>query len=92
MTKTPTALAPRVTHVETLPGHVLRVTFASGEVKRVDCRPFLDMGVFQKLRDEHEFRRVTTVNGGGGIEWGSGADLSRGKLYLVGEPLAPEAA
>ena len=80
-------LAPRVSEVEPLAGYALRVTFATGEVRRVDCRPFLEKGVFQRLQDEDAFRRVAPINGGGGIGWESGADLSRDTLYVVGEPV-----
>ena len=80
-------LAPRVTRVEPLKGYVLRVTFATGEVRCVDCRPFLDKGVFRRLKDEDEFRRVQPINGGGGIGWESGADLSRDTVYVTGEPV-----
>lgn len=80
-------LAPRVTGVEPLTGYALRVTFATGEVRHVDCRPFLDKGVFQRLKDEDEFRRVNPINNGGGIGWASGADLSRDTLYAVGVPV-----
>jgi len=92
MAETLTSLAPRVTEVVPVEGHALWVTFASGEVRRVDCRPFLDKGVFRRLQDEREFERVRPTESGGGIEWPSGADLSRSKLYLVGEPLAPASA
>ena len=89
MPETLVALAPRITHVDALDGHTLRLTFATGEVRRVDCRPFLDKGVFRCLTDEREFRRVEPINGGGGIGWASGADLSRDTLYAVGEPVTP---
>ena len=81
----PRPLAPRIRGVEPVGGHVLRVTFASGEVRRLDCRPFLDRGVFRALRDEAEFRRVTPINGGSGIGWPSGADLSRDTAYRCGQ-------
>ncbi|MDZ4700998.1 MAG: DUF2442 domain-containing protein [Rhodothermales bacterium] len=87
MSDTVVDLAPRVTEVEPLADYVLRVTFANGEVRRVDCRPFLDKGVFQRLKDEEEFRRVAPINRGGGIGWASGADLSRDTLYVIGEPV-----
>lgn len=80
-------LAPRVTEVEPLTGYALRITFATGEVRRLDCRSFLDKGVFQRLRDEDEFRRVQPINNGGGIGWESGADLSRDTVYATGEPV-----
>ncbi len=87
MSETVVDLAPRVTHVEPLAGYVLRVTFATGEVRRVDCRPFLDKGVFRRLQDENEFRLVQPINNGGGIGWASGADLSRDTVYATGEPV-----
>ena len=87
MSETVVDLAPRVTEVEPLTGYALRVTFATGEVRRVDCRPFLDKGVFQRLKDEGEFRRVQPINNGGGIGWESGADLSRDTVYATGEPV-----
>ena len=87
MSDTVVDLAPRVTEVEPLAGYALRVTFATGEVRRVDCRRFLDKGVFQRLKDEDEFRRVEPINNGGGIGWSSGADLSRDTLYVTGEPV-----
>jgi hypothetical protein len=47
----------------------------------------LDKGVFQRLKDEDEFRRVEPINNGGGIGWASGADLSRDTVYVTGEPV-----
>ncbi len=88
MPETLIELAPRVTHVEALDGSALRVTFATGEVRRVDCRPFLEKGVFRQLKDEDEFRRVRPINNGGGVGWDSGADLSRDTLYAMGEPVS----
>ncbi|WP_420454506.1 DUF2442 domain-containing protein [Rubrivirga sp.] len=82
----PRPLAPRVERVEPLAEYALRVTFVTGEVRRVECRPFLEKGVFRRLKDEDEFRRVEPINGGGGIGWASGADLSRDTAYSVGKP------
>lgn len=86
MPDTITELAPRIVSVEPLDGYALRVSFATGEVRRVDCRPFLGKGVFRRLEDEAEFRRVRPINDGGGVGWESGADLSRDNLYAKGEP------
>ena len=83
----PRPLAPPVERVEPLDGYVLRVTFATGEVRMVECRPLLDRGVFRVLLNEVEFRRVAPINGGGGIGWESGADLSRDTLYSAGAPV-----
>ena len=87
MTETTLTLAPRITHVEALDVYALQITFATGEVRRVDCRRFLDKGVFRRLLDVDEFARVEPINGGGGIGWASGADLSRTTLYRAGVPV-----
>ncbi len=79
------ALAPRILSVLPLDDYALSVAFASGETRRVDCRPFLKKGVFRALNDLSEFRQVEVINGGGGVGWTSGADLSRDTLYHVGE-------
>ncbi|MEL6770397.1 MAG: DUF2442 domain-containing protein [Bacteroidota bacterium] len=82
----PRPLAPRIERVEPLDGYLLRVTFATGEVRRFDCTPLLDRGVFRPLRDAVAFRRVQPINDGGGIGWASGADLSRDTVYAAGTP------
>lgn len=81
----PRPLAPRVVRVDPLENCVLRVTFATGETRRVDCRPLMDEGVFQVLKEGDAFRHVEPINEGGGVGWASGVDLSRDTLYAMGE-------
>jgi hypothetical protein len=83
----PKPMAPRVEKVEPKGAAVLRITFETGEARLLDCHPLLDKGVFRALADPLEFRRVHVINDGGGIEWESGADLSRDTLYHSGTPV-----
>lgn len=76
----PYPLAPRVVAAEAVSSRTVRVTFEDGEVR--DVSPALDRGVFEALREPARFAEVSVVEGGGGIGWASGADLSANRLYF----------
>lgn len=80
-------MTPKITHVETSPGHRLRVGFENGETRLFDVTPYLGTGVFQELRDETYFRRVRAI--GIGVEWPNEQDLSADTLYRAGVPATP---
>lgn len=80
-----TPMNPRVTHVIPQPGHQLELTFANGEVKRFDMRPYLGTGIFSELKDEDLF--MTARASLGTVVWGNGADLCPDTLYLGAEAL-----
>ena len=71
---------PRVTNVVPLPGHCLEITFSNGEAGIYDCRPLLNFGVFQELRDEAYFRQVRVE--GGTVAWPHEQDICTDTLYL----------
>jgi len=48
---------PRVKEVRATADHRLELIFTNGETGVYDCRPLLDFGVFQELRDLDYFRR-----------------------------------
>lgn len=75
-------LAPRVVGVDTVSESAICVTFETGEQREVDVSPLLGRGVFCALADLESFAAVSVVEGGGGIEWASGADLSANRLYF----------
>jgi len=56
------------------PDWVLRVVAEDGRTGTFNVKPYLDLPVFQPLRDENEFRRVSS--GRYYVEWVCGADLS----------------
>jgi hypothetical protein len=79
----PEPLAPRVVGVEAVGGATtVHVTFETGETRDVDLGALLTRGVFRALTDPAAFVRVRVVDGGGGVEWDSGADLSANRLYF----------
>ncbi len=52
----------------------LRIVAENGRTGVFDVKPYLDLPVFEALKDETEFRRVRS--GGYYVEWACGADLS----------------
>lgn len=72
-----TASRTRITHVDPLSGHWLRLTFADGEVHDVDVSEVLATGgVFTAIRDDRElFESVRVDPEFGTIEWPGGVDI-----------------
>ena len=78
---------PHVKSVRALEDYELELSFDNGESRRFDVKPYLDRGIFDRLRDPSAFRTVRVV--AGSIEWANGLDLSYDTLYLEGQPIAP---
>ena len=78
------AAIPRLIRVRPHVGLNLLLRFENGEQKLFDMNRIVSEGgpVFAPLADAEAFRQVGVVNNGGGIEWESGADLSKESLYL----------
>jgi hypothetical protein len=77
-----------VESVKVLRPYVIVVRFADGECREVDLEPLLTGRVFEPLRDEAEFARVTVDAELGTVVWPNGADISpeflrRGELKPV---------
>ena len=80
---------PVVTSVRALDDHVLELSFANGEIRRFDIKPYLGRGIFVRLRDAALFQAAQVV--AGSVEWPTGLDLSYDTLYLGGQPVAAPA-
>jgi uncharacterized protein DUF2442 len=78
---------PHVKSVRALEDYQLELSFDNGESRRFDVKPYLDRGIFVRLRDPSAFRAVRVV--AGSVEWANGLDLSYDTLYLEGQPIAP---
>ena len=76
---------PRVTHIRPLKDYRLDITFDSGERRRFDLTPYLDRGIFVRLRNRSVFHAARVV--AGSVEWPGGLDLSYDTLYLEGQPI-----
>jgi len=66
---------------EVIPGedYVLSVVFENGENGHLDMKPFLDFGIFRRIKDYEVFRRVRVVFDT--IEWDCGVDLDPEYVY-----------
>jgi len=71
---------PRVRSVSALSGHRLHVNFDDGVEGEIDLSDRLFGSVFEPLREENEFRKVT-VDEFGAIAWPCGADLAPDAIY-----------
>jgi len=83
---------PRITAARAVDDYELEVSFANGECRRFDVKPYLDRGIFVRLRNRALFGAVRVV--AGSVEWPGGLDLSYDTLYLEGQPIgqSPTAA
>lgn len=75
-------LSPHVTHVQPQRDFTLIVTFATGERRRFDIKPYLDMGVFKRLRERSTFEAAKVV--AGSVVWPGEVDLSYDTLFVGG--------
>jgi hypothetical protein len=71
---------PRVESVKPTDDYQLEITFSNGETGVYDCRPLLDFGVFQELRDNAYFRQVWAENGT--VVWTREQDVCPDAVYL----------
>jgi len=69
-----TPMNPYVTAVAPLSDYIFEVAFENGEVRFFDLKPFLDRGVFTRLRENETWCSARGV--AGSIEWDGGLDLS----------------
>ncbi len=74
---------PRVREVEADQDYTLLVTFNNGEKKRFDVKPYLNIGVFNELKEPEVFYSVKPFLGS--IQWSNGVDLCPDTLYQDGE-------
>jgi len=68
-----------VIKVKPLIDYKLELTFENKEVKIFDVGPYLDTGLFKKLKDENFFNMVKVSYDT--IEWPNGIDLDPEVLY-----------
>ncbi|MCX5976927.1 MAG: DUF2442 domain-containing protein [Coprothermobacterota bacterium] len=79
---------PRVRAVRPSDHYTLTLTFENGEVKRFDVKPYLDIGIFQALKDLSVFNSVRSYLGS--VQWQDGQDFCPDLLYKDSLPLLEE--
>lgn len=76
---------PYVKSVQPQENYYLLLTFENGEKRIFDLKPFLDKGVFARLKDVGLFKTARVVSGS--VEWHGEIDLSYDTLYLSSVPV-----
>lgn len=77
---------PRIQQVRPMADHQMEVIFENGEHRLFDLKPYLERGVFARLRSQAAFRAARVV--AGSVEWPGEVDLSYDTLYLDSRPMA----
>lgn len=75
---------PYIAAVQPLKNYQLQLVFTNGEQRVFDVKPYLDKGVFKRLRDSRVFLGVRVV--AGSVEWPGEIDLSYDTLYTESQP------
>ena len=70
---------PSVISVTPRADYVLDIAFSNGESGTLDMKPYLDFGIFNRLKDHESFEKVTVAFDT--IEWEVGADLDPEFVY-----------
>jgi len=70
---------PSVTNVTPSDDYTLQIDFDNGESGTLDMKPYLDFGVFRRLKDRNAFERVRVSFDT--VEWDSGIDLDPEFVY-----------
>jgi hypothetical protein len=63
----------------------LNIVLETGERRLLDMKPYLDFGVFNKIRDFERFKRVKVAFDT--IEWDDGVDLDPEFIYDNSTPI-----
>ena len=71
---------PRVKSVAAISSYKLKIIFNNGEEGIYDCKPLLDFGVFNELKDVHYFKQAKAQDGT--VVWPHEQDICPDTLYL----------
>ena len=75
---------PYVKTLTPLPNYRLLLNFENGETRIFDAAPYLEKGVFTRIRHPGLFGLAKVV--AGSVEWPGEIDLSYDTLYLESKP------
>ncbi len=81
---------PYVKSLTPLPDYRLLLNFENGETRIFDAAPYLEKGVFQRIRHPGLFGLAKVV--AGSVEWPGEIDLSYDTLYLESQPATQDHA
>jgi len=70
---------PAIIEVHALDNHILEVLFDNCERGQLDMAPYLEIGVFQRLKKAEQFQQVKVAFDT--VEWACGVDLDPEFVY-----------
>ena len=73
----------RIKEVKALENYQILVTYNNGEKRIKDMKPYLEKGVFKKLKDKNFFKSVKVSYGT--VSWGDEIDLCADSIYETSE-------
>jgi hypothetical protein len=76
---------PYIKSVRALDDYQLALEFENEEQRIFDMKPYLNRGIFVRLRNPALFQAARVV--AGSVEWPTGLDLSYDTLYLESQPV-----
>lgn len=71
---------PRIKSIKRVLGTALTLEFTNGEVKTFDAEPYLNQGVFTRLKDPVLFQQASVAYGT--VTWPDELDISPDTIYL----------
>ena len=72
-----------IIEVKPLENYNLLLTFENGEKRIKDMKPYLEKGIFKKLKDKEFFKTVKILYGA--ISWNGEIELCADSLYIDSE-------
>lgn len=75
---------PAVIKVSAVADYVLNIEFDNGEIRCLDMKPYLEFGVFRRLKNPDSFNQVRVSFDT--VEWETGIDLAPEFVYNKSMP------
>lgn len=79
---------PLLVAVTPLADYCLLLEYQTGERKRFDVKPYLDVRLYERLKDEAYFNTARLEYDGWFVGWPKGEDLGPDDLYELSVPVA----
>lgn len=80
----------RVTNAEPRDDFSLVMDFTNGERRAFDMRPYLDIGVFKRLKNKQIFKQAKVAFGT--VVWPGDLDIAPETLYIESVPIQGDSA
>lgn len=78
-------MLPSIMEVTSTQKYTLDLLFSNGENRSFDMKPYMEIGIFQELKNKEMF--ATVKKSFDTVEWDNGADIDPESLYMESMPL-----